>query len=319
MQLDTTSPVGKFYLLLRELSISLGTAVREETEYLNEATSENIVGNIELSNTDGAAVKIRLELEKLASGSAVRASLFFGFNTEEQEWSQQPSFLKALMLCRVTSGNCLPMAPALFPEGEILWQMLLPLDDKALKSLGSFIKSGSSFYQAAFTGIRDLGFEDQLTSELKNKDRALGVLWTIRTWSQQKKLYEGSIEDFSLTGHYYRLLPPTIEQSGMVAINLGSVSDFIGIHRILPTLLKTNAITFLNENYYIGFDDRGSLLMIAFLSPLNEMEKKQRLDALLKRAEEVRAFILKITSELEAAAIQDTFKNMTGITELVLT
>ena len=73
----------------------------------------------------------------------------------------------------------------------------------------------------------------------------------------------------------------------------------------------------MNDDYYVGFDDRGGLLLHAFLSPADEEIVVKRLSALLKRAEEVRNFILKITSDLEAAAMQDHFKTMGEVETLV--
>ena len=317
MSSDFSSPVEKFYALLREIAVGLGTTVPEGLEHFNEAVSENIVGNIEFSNADGTMVKLHLELEKMTQGAGVRATLFFGLNHEEKEWAQHPDFLKALLLCRVIPGNCLPVAPAVFSDDEMFWQLLVPLHEQTREPLEAFILATSSFYQAAVKKIRDTGFDDELAMELRKTDRASDVIWTLKKWEQQKERSPQAVENYSAAGHYYRLMPPTRENPGMVAINLGNVSDFIGLHRILMELLKINAYTFLNDDYYVGFDDRGGLLLHAFLSPADEEIVVKRLSALLKRAEEVRNFILKITSDLEAAAMQDHFKTMGEVETLV--
>ncbi|MFI0348662.1 MAG: hypothetical protein ACH346_07870 [Chthoniobacterales bacterium] len=314
-----TSYIEPFYALLRDLAASLGTTVPQYLEHLNEASAENIVGNIEFSNADGTMVKLHLELEKMPLGAGVRATVFFGLSAHEKEWSHHPDFLKALLLCRVLSEKWLPIAPAVFSDDAMLWQLLLPLDSTTHEPLEAFITAASLFYKTAVKTICDLGFTHQLLVNLKKSDHSSDVVWTMKKWSKQKNERTNAIESHSNAGHYYRLLPPSLEHSGMIAINLGNVLDFIGLHRLFMELLKLNAYTFLNDDYYVGFDDRGGLLLHAFLAPCDEEALTMRVLALLQRAEEVRAFILKMTSNLQAAAMQQVFQTVAHVTDLVLT
>lgn len=318
MQINIGSSTKKFYHLLHDLAGGLGASFRQNSEQVNEATSQAHVATIDFSSNQGMEMRLRLELEKIKEIHAIRATLFLGSHDEIQEWSQQSPFLEALLSSRVLSEKCFPIAPALFSEREILWQSLLPFDDNIRKVLEDFILLSSRFYHESFEYIRHAGFHEELVQKLRSVDLSSHLLWSMRKWSILKNNNAQATEDISPSGHYYRFIPPTQDSLGMVAINLGNTSDFVGWKRILPILLKVNACTFLSDHYYIGLDGRAGLLLMALLPPCDEKEKESYLNALLKRAAEVRKFILSITTDLETAAIQNSFKDLKGVTDLVL-
>ena len=312
-----------FLALLEHVATSYEAVVSsapESTEAVNQEEEDRLFGTLEFTSEEEGLMRLQLEQEKLSSWSAVRATLVFGISPEEEEWSEEESFLEAFLLCRTVPGTFFPLAPTFLPEGGMQWHCVLPLQEESKELLVALVDFASTFYQGLLKHVRDLGFGDELTQQLRSLNNSSQAVWSMGRWSRQKALLGSrASEDYSSEGHYYRLIAATAEAPGMIAINLGNLSGFIGIEKIFPELLKINAMTFLSDNYYVGLDDRGGLLLQALLPPAEEAEAVYLVNQLLQRAMTVRSFIQKITTDLEVAHIESAFKGLDTINEIIFT
>ncbi|HLB33821.1 MAG: hypothetical protein A3F67_06115 [Verrucomicrobia bacterium RIFCSPHIGHO2_12_FULL_41_10] len=275
-------------------------------------------GFLEFSKSNGNGMRFILEQEEGEAWSSIRATAIFGDNTEEKTWGDHPEFLEAFLLGWIVPGSLLPVAPALLPDGTLQFQLVAPWSEQTQELLISFISIVSSFYQKAVEFLREVSFGQEFTRNLKEVFSVAGAVWSLGEWERQKTLVSDAQENYSEQGHYYRLISSTAVNPGMLAVNLGNISEFIGFKKIIPQLLNVNAFSFLSDNYYIGVDDRQGVLLMALLPPSEERERKQRIDQLLQRSVAVRDFINKITNQLEAIHIQEALKDVTEVESLLL-
>lgn len=314
------SQESTFFSLLNELAAFFDIEAFGPT---NQPISANsLVGNIEFSAEDGKKMRFQIEHEEIYSWQALRLRAVFALQSEEKEWIYQPYFLKAFLVSRILPGTHFPIAPSILSDDSFEFQMLLPLEEQSREKIFSFISFSSNFYHEAFKHIREIGFTPELTIALKKFDHAANSVWTLGGWERLKESSAKTtlaIEDFSQEGHYYRLLSPTENSDGMVAINLGSLLDFPNYFKFIPLILKVNAIAFYADHYYVAFDDRGGVLLSAALPAASKNAIEGLLTSLLERAVIIRNFLQTITKELETLHIQQTCKSLEGVEELIFT
>lgn len=318
----------RFLLLLEELALFYGiSSTLDEAKKENLSFSENWGGWLEFALSDERKVRVHLQVEQIKEWNLLRLLLTFEKKNVGPAWTAHREFLEALLLCRIFPGTIFPVVPVLLPNDEIQWQALFPLDaelETSKNALLAVMEGAISFYEGATELTRDLGFRKELTIHLRTFAYSTGLAWTLGEWERQKLRHANAshaVETYSPEGHYYRLLPATEQVAGMIVINLGNMSDFVGVENLLPHLLKANAITFLSDNYYVGIDDREGLLLTALLPPAEEYDTKILVAALLQRAVAVRKFFNAVTNEFEAVRIQESFKKrgISEVEELILT
>lgn len=318
---------ASFFELLEELALFYGiSSALDEAKKENHSSSENWGGWLEFILSDERKIKVHLQVEQIKEWNMLRLLLTFQKSNDGRAWTAHQEFLEALLLCRVFPGTIFPVVPILLPHDEIQWQALFPLEVeiKTIKNAVIAVMEGAiSFYEGVAELTRDLGFRKELTIHLRTFAYSSGLAWTLGEWERQKLRHPNAshaMETYSPEGHYYRLLPSTEKVAGMIAINLGNMTDFVGVENLLPHLLKANAITFLSDSYYVGIDDREGFLLMAFLPPAEEYETKILVAALLQRAVALRKFFNALTNELEAVRIQERFKksNLAEVEELIL-
>ncbi|MCX6957745.1 MAG: hypothetical protein NT164_04330 [Verrucomicrobiae bacterium] len=322
------NPQERFFILLEELARFYRiSGALDEVKKENAASSENWRACLEFALSDERKIKVQLEAEFIKEWNLLRILMTFEKPNVGPAWTAHREFLEALLLCRIFPGTIFPVVPILLPNDEMQWQALFPLDaeiETSKKAILAVVEGAISFYEGATELTRDLGFRKELTIHLRTFAYSSGLAWTLGEWERQKLRHANAshaMETYSPEGHYYRLLPATEKVAGIIAINLGNMTDFVGVENLLPHLLKANAITFLSDNYYVGIDDREGLLLTALLPPAEEYETKLLVTALLQRAVAVRKFFNAVTNELEAVRIQERFKKrgMSEVEELILT
>jgi hypothetical protein len=320
------NPQESFLSLLEEIALFYGVpSILDEAKKTNLNSSESWRGFLNFALSDERKIKVELQVEQIKEWNALRLFITFEKLDGGAVWTAHREFLEAFLLCRVFPGTIFPVVPVWLAHDEIQWQALFSLEvelESAKKAILKVIEGAISFYEGATELIRDLGFRKELTIHLRTFAYSSSLAWTLGEWERQKLRHANAshaVETYSEEGYYYRLLPSTQKEAGLIAINLGNLTDFVGIENLLPHLLKANAITFLSDNYYLGIDDREGLLLTALLPPAEEYEIKLLITALLQRAVAVRKFFNALTNELEAIRIQKSFKNRTDIEELILT
>lgn len=322
------NPQESFLLLLEELARCYGiSSVFDEAKKENLSVAGNWSGWFEFALDDERKIKVQLQAELIKQWNLLRVSVTFEKQNVGPAWTAHREFLEGLLLARIFPGTIFPVVPVLLPDDEIQWQALFPLETEIETSKNAVVavmEGAISFYKGAAELVRNFGFRKELTIHLRTFAYSTGLAWTLGEWERQKLRHPNAshaTETYSAEGHYYRLLPATERVAGMIAINLGNLTDFVGVGNLFPHLLKANAITFLSDNYYVGIDDREGLLLVALLPPAEEYETKILVAALLQRAVAVRKFFNVLTNELEAIRIQENFKKqeMTEVSQLVLT
>lgn len=318
----------RFFQLLEEIASFYGIPSNlDDAKRENLSSSETWKAWLDFCLRDGRKIKVHLQAEFIKEWKILRLLMTFEKDNLISAWTAHREFLEALLLCRIFPKTIFPVVPVLLPDDVIEWQSLFPLDAELQTSTNAIlavIEGALSFYEGVTQLAQDFGFQKAFTIHLRTFAYSTGLAWTLGEWERQKLRHanaSNAIETYSQEGHYYRLLPATEETAGMLAINLGNLADFVGIENLLPHLLKANAVTFLDDNYYVGIDDRDGLLLMALLPPAREYETKLLVMALLQRAVGVRKFFNAMTNELEAVRIQENFKkqDMSAVKQVVLT
>lgn len=283
------------------------------------SSAENLEGWLEFALCDERKMKLRMQAERINAWDVLRLSLTFERPNPGPSWIVHRESLEALLLCRIVPGTIFPIVPMLLPDDTLEWQVVLPLEmtiDASKKAILSIVEGAIFFYEKVIQLIRDLGFCKEMTICLRDAAYATGLVWTLGEWEYQKHHHayaSHSIETYSPEGHYYRLLPATEKVAGVITINLGNLTDFVGVENLLPHLLKANAITFLSDGYALGIDGRDGLMLMALLPPAEDYETKLLVTALLHRAVAVRKFFKVMTHELEAIRIQKICKQQSPL------
>jgi|GEM_PF-3238755 len=322
------NPQERFFNLLEEIARFYGiSSVLDEIKKEDSSFSQSWRVWLEFDLKDERKIKVQLQGEFIEEWNVLRLLLTFEKPNVGPDWTAHREFLEAFLLCRIFPGTVFPVVPVLLPDDVIGWQALFPLEaelETCKKAILAVVEGAISFCEGVTQLTRDLGFRKELTVHLRTFAYSSGLAWTLGEWERQKLRHANAshaVETYSEEGYYYRLLPATEQAAGMIAINLGNLTDFVGVENLLPHLLKANAITFLSDNYYLGIDDREGLLLMALLPPNEPYETKLLITALLHRAVAVQKFIKALTNELEAIRIQESFKkqDMSQVEELVLT
>jgi hypothetical protein len=316
-----------FLFLVEELARSYGisSSLLEEAKKNSASSSEPWRGSFEFSLSEEKNIKIHLDIEQVRGWSLLRLLIHFENIHVGPNWTAHHEFLEAFLLCQIIPGTFFPLVPMLSPHHEMEWQAFLPLDagvESYKRELLDLLKGALSFYEEATKLVHDLGFRKELVIHLRRISCSSGLAWTLGEWERQKLKHPNashSIETYSSYGNYYRLLPPNEQVAGMIAINLGNLSDFVGIKNIFSHLLQANAITFLSDHYYLSIDSREGLLLIALLPPAKQNEKAVLITALLQRAVAVRQWIVTMTNDLESIRIKEKLKKIPEIEELIFT
>ena len=319
---------NSFLSLLDNLALHYGISASFEDAKDSFSASgiketSKLAGYLTFCHRDERNITVHLEQEEDPCWQRVRVLITFEKKNEEAAWFNHPEFLEALLLCRIFPETVLPVVPVILPSEEIQWQGLLPFHEEAEETksmLVSLMEAANAFYEGAAELVRDLGFHKELPMKLRTFAYSCGVAWTFGEWERQKLRHPNAshaMETYSVEGHYYRLIPATESLAGMIAINLGNIRDFVGVENLWSQLLRANALTFLRDHYYVGVDDRQSLLLIALLPPAEDYETKLLITSLLQRAVALRAFINTMTNGLEAARIEEQFKKMKPVEELI--
>ncbi len=321
------NPQERFFQLLEEIAYFYGvSSALDQIKKETLSSSEVWRAWLEFDLQEGRKIKVQLQGEFIKEWNVLRLWMTFENLNVGPVWTAHREFLEALLLCRVFPETIFPVVPVLLPGDKTEWQALFPMEaelEVSKKAILAVVEGAISFYEGAAQLTRDLGFRKELTIHLRTFACSTGLAWTLGAWERQKLRHVNAshaVETYSPEGHYYRLLPATEQAAGMIAINLGNLTDFVGSENLLPYLLKANAITFLRDNYYVGIDDREGFLLMALLPPAEEYETKLLVAALLQRAVAVRKFFNAITNELEAVRIQETFKkqNISDVEQLIL-
>ncbi len=321
------NPQERFLNLLEEVARFYGiSSALDESRKDILSSSDDWEALLEFHLKDEKKIKLQFRAEYIKEWNVLRLLIRFEQQTLGPSWMAHREFLEALLLCRIFPGTIFPVVPVLLPDDIIEWQALFPLEAEleiSKRAILAIVEGAISFYEGAADLIQDLGFRKELTIRLRTFAYSTGLAWTLGEWERQKLRHPNAshaMETYSAEGHYYRLLPATEQVAGMIAINLGNLTDFVGVENLFPHLLKANAITFLSDNYYLGVDDREGLLLMALLPPAEEYETKLLVTALLQRAVAVRKFFNVMTNELEAVRIQEQFKqqDLSGVEQLLI-
>lgn len=322
------NPQERFLNLLEEIArfYGISSTLDEMKKEALSSSSESWRAWLEFDLNDERKIKVQLQGEFIKEWNVLRILMTFEKSNVGPAWTAHREFLEALLLCRIFPGTIFPVVPVLLPDDAIEWQALFPLEaelETSKKAILAVVEGAISFYEGATQLTRDLGFRKELTIHLRTFAYSTGLAWTLGEWERQKLRHVNAshaMETYSAEGYYYRLLPATEVAAGIIAINLGNLTDFVGVENLFPHLLKANAITFLSDNYYLGVDDREGLLLMALLPPAEEYETKLLVTSLLQRAVAARKFFNALTNELEAIRIQESFKkqDLSGVEQLVI-